>query len=450
MTRRIDLGLLAEINRTARLSIPLAGAQLGQVLYGAVVTAAIGTRRPDLLGAGGLAMVMFSTATVVFGAGLFSSVAVLVAADRATGRNHSPRILRSGLLLAALISLGLVPMSWFSGALFSWAGQTPHVATHAQSLLRAASWGLPATFAFVVLRNHAAGLSRAGAIPLISLGGTVLFMLLSRSFAWTELAHVGHQIALTQWFMAGALFIWVFRSGRGAAEIPHQMVSLADIISILRIGLPVSATFGVEAGFFAFAGLLAGRLGDASMAAHQVAVQTCYLTFMVPSGIGIAAAVRVGAATGQGDRRAALRSGTAALILSTAVMLLSTGALLSANDAIVSLYLGAPAAGTQTIRDLARDLLRVGAAFQIADGLQGAAAGALRGRQKSGRAAIGGFFGYWVAGAGVMLVLTPRLAAVGVWWGIAVALAVTALTLTIMFVVDVAHAPMGGAAKDRS
>jgi MATE family multidrug resistance protein len=55
-----------------------------------------------------------------------------------------------------------------------------------------------------------------------------------------------------------------------------------------------------EVGVFAVATTLIGRLGADALAAHQVAINTASFTYMVPLGIGAAAAVRVGQGSEEG------------------------------------------------------------------------------------------------------------------------------------------------------
>src|SRR5690606_6311967 len=69
---------------------------------------------------------------------------------------------------------------------------------------------------------------------------------------------------------------------------------------LVVIGAPLSGAFLLESGVFAAAALLMGRIGTAQLAAHQVALQTAAIMFMVPFGISMAATVRVGQAVGRG------------------------------------------------------------------------------------------------------------------------------------------------------
>ena len=74
----------------------------------------------------------------------------------------------------------------------------------------------------------------------------------------------------------------------------------------------------------------------------------------------------------------------------------------------------------------------VAAAFQLFDGVQVVAAGALRGLQDTRMPMLIALFGYWVPGLGTAVWLgffTP-LKGTGVWIGLAVGLVVVAALLT--------------------
>ena len=69
-------------------------------------------------------------------------------------------------------------------------------------------------------------------------------------------------------------------------------------------------------GAFTLATFLIGRLGAVQLAGHQIALNVASITFMVPMGIGSAAAVRVGQAIGARDVPAASRAGPCPRIVS--------------------------------------------------------------------------------------------------------------------------------------
>jgi MATE family multidrug resistance protein len=202
----------------------------------------------------------------------------------------------------------------------------------------------------------------------------------------------------------------------------------ARLAEILRIGLPTAATILAEAGLFSGAAFLMGRIGEAQLAGHAVALQIAAFAFQVPFGIGQAATIRVGYHFGAGDRAGVARAGWVAIAAGAGFMLLSAGTMLVAARAIISLYvdLGDPA--NAALIGFAEQFMLVAAAFQLFDGMQAVAAGALRGLQDARVPMLIAIFSYWIPGAAVSIGLglwTP-LAGLGVWLGLLVALVIVA------------------------
>jgi MATE family multidrug resistance protein len=102
---------------------------------------------------------------------------------------------------------------------------------------------------------------------------------------------------------------------------------------------------------------------------------------------------------------------------------------------VVAAYLGPVTAANQATAVLAPKLLRIAGVFQIADGTQVTAAGALRGLHDTRLPMILAALGYWGVGfwAGRYLAFDAGLGAVGLWWGICAGLAAVALCLTARF-----------------
>ena len=206
--------------------------------------------------------------------------------------------------------------------------------------------------------------------------------------------------------------------------------------AILRLGVPIAATYAVETTLFLAVAILIGLLGTDIMAAQQVALMTVSIAFMIPLGISQAANVRVGHAVGARDPDGARRAGIAAIILGGGAEVAFAAASLVAPGPIAGLFLG-PGLALET----AVALLRVAAMFQIADGVQTVAAGALRGLGDSRTPFLLAAFGYWVVGfpAAWFLTLHTSLGPTGAWVGLACGLITVATLLTTRFLTRTAR-----------
>jgi MATE family multidrug resistance protein len=200
--------------------------------------------------------------------------------------------------------------------------------------------------------------------------------------------------------------------------------------SIVRLGLPIAGQLVAEVGAFALAGVLCGRLGEVPGAAHQVALTLASITFTLTLGVSAATSVRVGQHVGHDDTPAARRAGFLGLATGVCVMMTSGLAFLTMPGLLARGI--APAA---EIVAAAIPLVGVAAVFQVFDGLQVVAAGALRGAGDTRAALWANVIGYYVLGLpiGVLLGFFAGWGAAGVWWGLTVGLIVVAVWLVARF-----------------
>jgi len=196
---------------------------------------------------------------------------------------------------------------------------------------------------------------------------------------------------------------------------------------LARLGLPAALQMTGEVGVFATAGTLVGRLEKESLAAHQISLNMASFTFMAPLGISAAAAVRVGQSIGRGDWAGAARAGWTALLLGATFMSVAGLCLWLLPRPILGLF-----TGDATVVERGVPLLFVAALFQLFDGLQVVATGALRGAGDTHTAMITHLAAYWIVGLPLGWVLCFRLGygAPGMWVGLCLALIVAGIVLS--------------------
>jgi MATE family multidrug resistance protein len=199
---------------------------------------------------------------------------------------------------------------------------------------------------------------------------------------------------------------------------------------LLALGLPTAIQYTLETGVFAIAASLAGRLGAAALAAHEIALNVCGFTFMVPLGISSAGAVRVGQAIGKRDPRGAIVSGWTALAVGAAFMLCAALAFVLIPERIIGLY-------TTDSRVLSSGiaLLVLAAAFQLFDGLQVVASGNLRGAGDTRTPMYANLLAHWCVGLpiGYVLGFLRGWGVFGLWVGLSTGLIVAGGLLVRMW-----------------
>ena len=146
---------------------------------------------------------------------------------------------------------------------------------------------------------------------------------------------------MSRLYMAAVLAAFIlYHDHRDKTELLKTALKpdLARIRRLLDLGLPAATQIMVEIAVFALATALIGRLDPVSLAAHQIAMNTVSFTYMVPLGIGSAAAVRVGQALGRKDPEAAGHAGWAAMLLGGGFMSAAALALLLAPGIMARVY----------------------------------------------------------------------------------------------------------------
>jgi len=433
----------AELRALLRLSGPLVGANLLQMAVYAVDVVFVARLGTVPLAAATLGVYLYSVILWAL-SGLVGAAAPLMAAELGR-RAHAVREVRrsfaASMWLAVLLPLPFMALLWNGEWLLLAARQDPAVAAQGGVFLRAILWAMIPAVAAAAMRNAVSTLGRPGwatMVAVLSLGVSLLanWALVFGHLGLPALGLVGSALAgvvtagatalayaaillldprLARWRLFGRW--WVADAGR--------------LAEVTRLGAPIALTLTFEAGLFSAAGFLMGLFGVTEVAAHAVALQVAALSFQVPFGVAQAATIRVGLFYGAGDRAGAGRAGWTAIWLGTGFMGATALALWVAPGPLIRLYLDPAAAGGAAATVLAVQYLGVAAAFQLFDGAQAVAAGALRGLQDTRVPMVIACVGYWVAGMGCALLFGFGLEwrGFGVWVGLAIGLAAVAALL---------------------
>jgi multidrug resistance protein, MATE family len=420
-----------------RIAIPLALAELGWMFMGVVDTIMVG-RLPDSavsIGAASVGNALFYS-FAIFGIGLMSGLDTLVSqAFGAEDWTRARRALASGLGLAVCATPVLAACILGGAPILDLIGVTAPVRMAAISFMHVLVWSLPLLLIYTVLRRYIQGLHhvRPIAFALITANLVNIFgnwLLIFGHWGLPALGVRGSALSTVcaRVYLAGVLFIAVKRRD---PEAFNQVSDLFEGVGrLLHLGLPAALTIGFEVGVFNASTALAGTLNPVSLAAHTIALNAASITYMVPLGIASAAAVSVGRAVGAGDHRGAARAGWTALGLGVAFEGFSALFFLVFPRQIARLY-------TRDVRVVAFavTLLSIAALFQLFDGLQAIATGALRGLGSTRTPMVWNLLGYWVIGLplGCWLCFHLHWGAVGLWDGLCLALILIGLGLTVVW-----------------
>ncbi|MBE7450464.1 MAG: MATE family efflux transporter [Kofleriaceae bacterium] len=434
-----------ELRQQVRLATPLALQQVGLVTMSLVDTAILGRYHADAMAGAGIGNGL-TFAVTCLGVGLALGLDPLIAQALGAGeRARTAALLRDGLAVVvrwgAALTLVLLATPW----LLTLAAVEPAVADEARVYVFARAAGVVPFLAQIALRSflQAHGHTRPLVVAVIvgnviNAGLDWLLVMGDDGLAAVGLPAVGlpalgalGAALVTSLVTLGTVAYYARAAGaiaRGLGPAPAAPRATADVV---RLGLPIGLQLFAEVAAFALAAVLAGRMGATPAAAHQVAIQLASVPFSVTLGIGAAAAVRVGLAIGAGDHRAARHAGLVSLGLGAAVM---------STSAAIFVVAAAPLAGLFTdeavVIAAAIPLVQIAAFFQLSDGAQAVAAGALRGAGDTRAAFVANLLGHYLVGLPVALGLgfAAGLGAPGLWWGLVAGLTGTAIALIARFV----------------
>ena len=434
-----------ELRETYRLAWPLALANLLQMLVHAVDVVFVARLGERELAASALAIALFGLAMWAL-SGLTGMVAALISAELGRRRHAVREVRRSvrmGLWLAVFSGVLGMALCWQGEAIMLLTGQQPVLADRAGDFLRIIMLAMIPMIAANVLRSFVSALGRpifATAITGVALAASLLgnyafvFGNLGAPALGLEGSALASVITACVQLASYLIAIRIDRRLRRYRILGNWWrPEWHRLQELVRLGSPVMVIIIAEAGLFSGAAFLMGRLGEAELAGHTVALQIAALAFQIPFGIGQAATIRVGYHYGAEDRAAIGRAGWTSIAMGGAFMLTTAGAMLLAPRLLLSIYIDPALPQNAAMAAFAVQFMAVAAAFQLFDGIQAVAAGALRGVQDTRVPMMIAIFSYWLPGYGVAIWLgfhTP-LQGVGIWIGLAVGLVFAAALLTM-------------------
>jgi multidrug resistance protein, MATE family len=426
----------AELRALLALAIPVVLSELGWMTMTIVDLIMVGRLGPAAIGAVGLGNAIYY-APSLFGIGLLLGLDTLVSQSWGARRyDDCHRSLAQAMYIAAAFTPILMLAMLAAQRIFTGSGVDPSVAELTRGYVLWLNWGTFPLLVYGGFRRYLQGVGRVRPVAfalitanLVNLAGN--WALIYGHFGFPALGVRGSALSTcaARVYMAGVLVYaaWAHESDRGHALFAHWPApDWQRIRALLALGLPAASQVVLEVAAFGAATVMASHLGPIALATHEIVLSCAAYTYMVPLGISAAAAVAVGHAIGAGNPARARRAGTLAIALGVGFM----GCM-----AVLLVTLPRPIIGIWThdaqVLALGAHILAIVAGFQIFDGTQSVATGALRGLGETRYPMLMNLAGYWFFGLplGALLCFAFRWGLSGIWLGLTVALITLALLL---------------------
>jgi MATE family multidrug resistance protein len=432
----------AEARSVIQLAGPLVLAEIGWMMMGIVDVIMVGhmPNSAAAIGAVSIGGIVFY-AVGLFVAGLLLGMDPLVSQAFGAGKiddcNHT--LINAWYLvvpLSPLLMLAIIAMV----PLLRYVGVHPEVMQQIEPFMNVLIWSTLPLLVFQAMRHYLQCLNHVKAVMVILVTANLLnwlfnWLLIYGHWGFPAMGVRGSASAtvISRTYMAITAALWLIyynRRDRLRIQFADRRADFARIREIARLGLPAATQVTLELAVWAIAATLIGTLGTVQIASHQIAVSTVAFTYMIPLGIGGAAAVRVGQALGRDDEKAAARAGWVAIAMGAGFMAAAAIVLIVAPKQVLSIF-------TTDVNVIAAgaSLLGIAAFFQLFDGVQVVVTGALRGAGETRIPMIVFLLGYWVAGVPLAWYLLFRagFGVRGLWYGFSVALITIGIVLLLVW-----------------
>ena len=420
-----------------KLAYPVMVGQLGQILVSVADSIMVG----KFLGTIPLAAISLAVSILiipmVFAIGVAFGLTPLIAgADGKDDPAEAVKYFKNGLVLNSVLGLVVYGVLAIFAQFAHLLGQDERVVSEAMPYLHIVGFSIVPMMAFFAFKQFAEGLSDTKAGMRVSLVANLLNILLNYPLitGWgpfPELGLAGAAVSTlgTRFLMVAGMAMYIRKHKKFAAYWSHWRsteITWRSIRDILAIGVPSGLQLVFEAGAFAMSGVIVGMIGPVQQAAHQIALNIASVSYMMVSGLGAAATIRVGNQLGKRDIPMLRLAGQSLFHLTLAMMVLTMILLLGLRNFLPEFY----SSDTEVLQYTAVLMIAAGI-FQLPDGLQATTLGALRGVQDVNIPTIIAFVAYWVIAVPMCyyLGITEKMGPLGVWIGLTIGLVLASIAL---------------------
>ncbi len=421
---------------TTKLAIPLVLTQVGHIVTGIVDNVFLGQLGKTEQAAGILSNNLY-VILLVFSIGMsYALTPVITEAAVANNEKEKASLFKNALLLNVLVAITLFIILYFSSPLLGHMQQPIDVVELAIPFFNVLIFSIIPVSLFFVCKQYSEGLSNTKAAMYISIIGNLINVILNYAliygkFGCPQMGYMGSCWAtfVARVIMGVGFLIYVFKHpsvNSFAVYFKEVKINTAHFFMLLKDGLASAFQFTFEVSAFCIAGLMAGVFGKEQIDAHGIALNLASLTYMFASGISSATTIRVSNYFANNDIK------NLRLAISTSFkMVLYVMGFMALCFVLLNNWLPACFSSDSEIILITSRLLLFAAFFQLLDGVQVIAVGALRGLEDYQYSSVVAFIAYWLIALPLAYVLAfyAQWSVYGIWLALSIALGIVAVVL---------------------
>ena len=392
----------------------------------------------------------FMFVAMSLGIGFSTAITPLIAeADAAKDFKKGKSAFKHGLFLCTFFGILLFLLVYCSKPVMYLMKQPIEVVELAMPYLNFVAISLIPLVIFQAFKQFSDGLSLTKYPMYSTLLGNIInivlnYLLIFGKFGFPELGIVGAAYGTLVSRIIMVWHIWYLLKGKEKSRafvthIKFFVLNRLMLRKLLNLGAPSAMQMFFEVAIFTAAIWLSGLLGKNPQAANQIALNLSSMTFMVVTGLSVAAMIRVGNQKGL-KAYFELRRIAFSLFLMGMLFAISFAIIFFAfHNQLPKIYVDYDDAknlmDNKEVVSIASKLLIAAAIFQISDSIQVLVLGALRGLQDVKIPTIITFISYWLIGFPISWFLGKEDAygSFGIWLGLLAGLTTAAILLYIRF-----------------
>lgn len=458
------LELKEHLRRNIKLAFPVMITQMGQISVNIIDNIMVGglggkydNIEDEVLGKTALAAASLGNslffAVLVFAFGFSFALSPLIAAEDSKGdKKMAASYFSHSFVLNVTLSIGLFLLITFLKPLMYHMGQPEDVVEKCIPYLTIMTFSMIPLMVFQTFRQLSEGLSLTVPVTIATVLSNVINIALNYGWIYGNWGFPRLEVAGAAWgtFVARLvmmIFLVVvllnFKKTKAVLqEVQFKTSNFKKVIfrKIAGIGIPTALTSFFEMSAFSLAAFVCGytftnsiadqELAKVNLAAHQIAINLASTTFMMCTGIGVAATVRIGNQLGLKDYKTLREAGWSCILMVLTFMIFCGILFIVFRYQLPTIYLDNP-----EVINMAASLLIIASLFQMSDGVQLVLLGALRGMTDVKNPSILTFISYWLIAIpiGVVLAIVFEMRAFGMWIGLGTGLTASAIFLMIRY-----------------